>query len=86
MIVLDAIFAPLKSIIDDIVTCGMAFGAYDWRQRGHGFDPGRSASELTLAIPFTPLCRRLSGETLKAVGLLYLVAMPGEVCVSGAKS
>ena len=33
----------------------------------------------TLAIPFTPLCKRLSEETLKAVGPFYLVSMPGEV-------
>ena len=33
----------------------------------------------TLAIPFTPLCQCLSEETLKAVGPLYLVSMPGEV-------
>ena len=33
----------------------------------------------TLAIPFTPLCRCLSEETLKAVGPFYLVSMPGEV-------
>ena len=31
------------------------------------------------AIPFTPLCQCLSEETLKAVGPLYLVSMPGEV-------
>ena len=33
----------------------------------------------TLAIPFTPLCQFLSDETVKAVGTLYLVSMPGEV-------
>ena len=33
----------------------------------------------TLAIPFTPLCQCLSEETLKAVGPLYLMSMPGEV-------
>ena len=33
----------------------------------------------TLAIPFTPLCQCLSEETLKAVGPVYLVSMPGEV-------
>ena len=31
----------------------------------------------TLAIPFTPLCQCLSGETVKAVGPFYLVYMPG---------
>ena len=33
----------------------------------------------TLAIPFTPLCPCLSEETLNAVGLFYLVSMPGDV-------
>ena len=31
----------------------------------------------TLAILFTPLCKCLSEETLKAVGPFYLVSMPG---------
>ena len=30
-------------------------------------------------FPFTPLCQCPSKETLKAVGLFYLVSMPGEV-------
>ena len=33
----------------------------------------------TLEIPFTPLCQCLSEETLKAVGPLFLVSMPGGV-------
>ena len=33
----------------------------------------------TLAIPFTPLSKCLSDETVKAVGPFHLVSMPGEV-------
>ena len=46
-----------------------------------GFEPHFSKTFCfgTLAIPFTPLCQCLSGETLKAVGPFYLVSMPGEV-------
>ena len=33
----------------------------------------------TLAIPFTPLWKSISGETLNVVGHFYLVSMPGEV-------
>ena len=32
-----------------------------------------------MAIPFTPLWQCLSEETLKAVGPVYLVSMPGKV-------
>ena len=32
-----------------------------------------------LATPLTPLCQCLSEETLKAVGPVYPVSMPGEV-------
>ena len=42
-----------------------------------GSIPADTASELF--GPFTPLCQRLSGETLKVVGPFYLVSMPGEV-------
>ena len=33
----------------------------------------------TLAIQFTPLCQRLSEETLQSIGPFYLVSMPEEV-------
>ena len=43
-----------------------------------GFKFHRGCVE-TLPISFTPLCRYLSEETLKAVGPVYLVSTPGEV-------
>ena len=34
---------------------------------------------VTLAIPFTSLCQRISEGTLNAVGPFYLASVPGEV-------
>ena len=44
-----------------------------------GSNPAGELRFGTVAIPFTPLCRCLSEETLNAVGPFYLVSMPGEV-------
>ena len=45
-----------------------------------GLNPaGATSIRNYMAIPFTPLRRCLSEETLKAVGPFYLVSMPGEV-------
>ena len=57
---------------------GSVVRACDWQSSGRGFESCWGRLE-TLAISFTPLCQCLSEETLKAVGLFYLVSMPGEV-------
>ena len=48
--------------------------ALDWRSGGPGFE-SRCAQQLrfgTLAIPFTPLCKCLSEETLKSCRSLLI--------------
>ena len=55
--------------------------AHDWRVASEGscvrILSGRAAAEFE--ILFTPFCQCLLEETLKAVGPLYMVSMPGEV-------
>ena len=47
----------------------------DCQSKGRWFNPTYRRFETS----FSPLCLRLSEETLKASGPFYLVSMPGEV-------
>ena len=46
---------------------------------------GTSLRNISMAIPFTPLCQYISEETLKAICSFYLVSMPGELKLTGGK-